>query len=141
MSRRRLDRGMTFSWMTLDDRIALSLKDGPGEGLRLGRRSRPRDLEDPRPCASSVLETGGISHDHQSGASLVDSAVDSTVVSAVGSETFFSLQVVFFMMAEKSLCPEQRFTCLYSLQFYTILAHLARSLTVGASPHKRFAAL
>ncbi|CAG0899640.1 unnamed protein product, partial [Darwinula stevensoni] len=38
-------------------------------------------------------------------------------------------QVVFFMMAEKSLCPEQRFTCLYSLQFYTILAHLGRSLT------------
>ncbi|XP_069695631.1 E3 ubiquitin-protein ligase RNF139-like isoform X2 [Periplaneta americana] len=37
-------------------------------------------------------------------------------------------QILFFLLAEKVLCPEQRMACLYCLLFYTVLAYLQRSL-------------
>ncbi|PNF27956.1 hypothetical protein B7P43_G16443 [Cryptotermes secundus] len=37
-------------------------------------------------------------------------------------------QVLFFLLAEKVLCPDQRLVCLYCLLFYTVLAYLQRSL-------------
>ncbi|GFG39072.1 hypothetical protein Cfor_11995 [Coptotermes formosanus] len=37
-------------------------------------------------------------------------------------------KVLFFLLAEKILCPEQRLACLYCLLFYTVLAYLQRSL-------------
>ncbi|PSN41586.1 hypothetical protein C0J52_17901 [Blattella germanica] len=37
-------------------------------------------------------------------------------------------QVLFFLLAEKVFCPEQRLACLYCLLFYTVLAYLKRSL-------------
>ncbi|KDR10081.1 ERAD-associated E3 ubiquitin-protein ligase hrd1-like isoform X1 [Zootermopsis nevadensis] len=37
-------------------------------------------------------------------------------------------QVLFFLLAEKILCPDQRLACLYCLLFYTVLAYLQRSL-------------
>lgn len=40
------------------------------------------------------------------------------------------LQVLFFLLAEKLLCPDQYLACLYCLLFYTVLAYLQRSLYV-----------
>lgn len=40
-------------------------------------------------------------------------------------------QVVFFMLVEKIICPEQCFSSLYSLLFFNILTYLRRALQVG----------
>ncbi|RZF41779.1 hypothetical protein LSTR_LSTR012296 [Laodelphax striatellus] len=37
-------------------------------------------------------------------------------------------QVFFNMLVEKVICPDQRFSCLYVLLFYTVLAYLHQSL-------------
>ncbi|XP_063235109.1 uncharacterized protein LOC134538060 isoform X1 [Bacillus rossius redtenbacheri] len=37
-------------------------------------------------------------------------------------------QVLFFLLSEKLLCPDQRLSCLYVLLCYTVLAYLWRSL-------------